>query len=104
MNILRKYTDDFYRIRREQWESNHMVYKTLDESDPNLSFNQQAVKEGKSGDMLSRSGDPRDILYPPSRSSSLTQKPCTRKRPRNCRGSISTDICISRCWWRMTIR
>jgi hypothetical protein len=22
-NILRKYTDDFYRIRREQWESNH---------------------------------------------------------------------------------
>jgi len=48
-NILRKYTDDFYRIRREKWESNYMVYQPLDESDPNLSFNRQAVKEGKTG-------------------------------------------------------
>lgn len=47
-NILRQYTDDFYRIRREQWESHHMVYRPLDESDPNLSFNRQVVKEGKS--------------------------------------------------------
>ncbi|HEY7495915.1 MAG TPA: DEAD/DEAH box helicase family protein, partial [Candidatus Tectomicrobia bacterium] len=47
--ILRQYTDDFYRIRREQWESHHMVYRPLDESDPNLSFNRQAVKEGKAG-------------------------------------------------------
>jgi len=48
-NILRKYTDDFYRIRREQWESHYMVYRPLDESDPNLSFNRQAVKEGEAG-------------------------------------------------------
>ena len=48
-NILRKYTDDFYRIRRERWESNQMVYRLLDESDPNLSFNRQAAKEGEAG-------------------------------------------------------
>ena len=48
-NILRKYADDFYRARRERWESNHMIYKPLDESDPNLSFTRQAVKEGETG-------------------------------------------------------
>jgi hypothetical protein len=32
-NILRKYIDDFYRIRREHNES--MAYRPLDESDPN---------------------------------------------------------------------
>jgi len=48
-NILRKYTDDYYRIKREQWESNSMVYQPLDENDPNLSFNRQAVKEGENG-------------------------------------------------------
>ena len=39
VNILRKYADTFYRVRRERWESNHMIYRTLDASDPNLSFN-----------------------------------------------------------------
>jgi hypothetical protein len=53
-NILRKYTDDFYRIRREQWESTHMVYRTLDESDPNLSFNRETVKEGETGGYVVR--------------------------------------------------
>ncbi len=48
-NILRKYTEDFYRIRRERWESRRMVYRTLDENDPNLSFNRQAMKEGITG-------------------------------------------------------
>ena len=38
-NILRKYMDAFYRSRRERWESNYLIYKTLHESDPNLSFN-----------------------------------------------------------------
>lgn len=46
-NILLKYTEDFYRVRRERWESNQMVYRTLDESDPNLSFNRGVLKEGK---------------------------------------------------------
>jgi hypothetical protein len=45
-SILRSYMDDFYRIRREHWESNHMVYRRLDEHDPNLSFNHQNLKEG----------------------------------------------------------
>ena len=43
--ILRKYVDVFYRTKRERWESEHMVYKTLDQSDPNLSPNR--VREGK---------------------------------------------------------
>ena len=38
-NILRKYSDALYRRKRRQWESNNMVYKTLDDSDPNLRFN-----------------------------------------------------------------
>ncbi|MDE2721976.1 MAG: restriction endonuclease subunit R, partial [Gemmatimonadota bacterium] len=38
-NVLRKYMDAFYRSRRERWESNYLVFKTLHESDPNLSFN-----------------------------------------------------------------
>jgi hypothetical protein len=38
-NILCKYADAFYRTRREQWESGAMVYRPLDESDPNLVFN-----------------------------------------------------------------
>lgn len=38
-NILRKYMEAFYRSRRERWESSYLVYKTLHESDPNLSFN-----------------------------------------------------------------
>ena len=39
VNILRKYTDVFYRMRRERWDSRHMVYKTLGEMDPNITFN-----------------------------------------------------------------
>lgn len=45
VNILRKYADTFYRVNRERWDSKHMVYKTLDESDPNLSFNRSLVRE-----------------------------------------------------------
>ena len=44
-SILRKYADALYRRRRRQWETNNMVYKTLDESDANLRFN---IKEGSS--------------------------------------------------------
>ena len=39
VNILRTYADALYRHRRAKWESNHLVYKTLDEDDPNLRFN-----------------------------------------------------------------
>lgn len=49
ISILRKYVDGFYRARREQWESNHMVYRTLDESDPNFGFNREALKEDRAG-------------------------------------------------------
>ena len=39
ISILRKYADALYRHERRQWETNNMVYKTLDDSDPNLRFN-----------------------------------------------------------------
>lgn len=61
-NILRKYTDDFYRIRREQWESNHMVYRPLDESDPNLSFNRHTVREGKTGYVVKVQRSRKDVV------------------------------------------
>ena len=48
VNILRKYADAFYRANRERWDSNHMVYSTLDENDPNLSFNRDLVRERQS--------------------------------------------------------
>jgi hypothetical protein len=47
--ILRKYADNFYRNRREKWESRNLVYKTLDKSDPNLAFNREAVQERPEG-------------------------------------------------------
>ena len=46
-SILRQYADKIYRRSREQWESNHMVYKKLDENDANLSFNK--VREDRRG-------------------------------------------------------
>jgi len=49
VNILWKYVDAFYRVSRERWDSNHMIYKTLDESDPNLQFNQSSLKDGALG-------------------------------------------------------
>lgn len=49
VTILRKYAEHFYRVRRERWDSNHMVYQTLDQSDPNLSFNRALVGERELG-------------------------------------------------------
>jgi hypothetical protein len=43
--ILRKYVDAFYRTRREQWDAQNMLYRPLDESDPNLGFNRGLVRE-----------------------------------------------------------
>jgi hypothetical protein len=48
-NILRKYVDAFYRARRERWDTQNMVYRLLDESDPNLGFNRGLVRERPSG-------------------------------------------------------
>ncbi len=45
--ILRKYTDAFYHTHRERWESQQMVYKTLDERDPNLSFGRESEGNGQ---------------------------------------------------------
>ncbi len=45
--ILRKYVDAFYRVHRQRWESQHMVYKPLDERDPNLSFSREPEAKGQ---------------------------------------------------------
>lgn len=45
--ILRRYVDAFYRIKRQSWESNRMIYKTLDEYDHNLRFNHLSSSDGK---------------------------------------------------------
>jgi hypothetical protein len=36
LTILRKYIEKFYWVQKERWDSDHMVYKALDNSDPNL--------------------------------------------------------------------
>lgn len=54
VNILRKYAENFYRVRRERWDSGHMVYRTLDESDPNLSFNRDLLRERESSSYVVR--------------------------------------------------
>jgi hypothetical protein len=61
-NILRKYMEDFYRIRRERWESSRMIYRTLDESDPNLSPNRQVMKDGKKGYVIKVRRSDRELI------------------------------------------
>jgi hypothetical protein len=36
LSILRKYTEKFYRVCQERWDSENMVYQKLDAKDPNL--------------------------------------------------------------------
>lgn len=45
--ILEKYTDVFYRVHRERWETKNIVYKTLNERDPNLSFGRESEGGGR---------------------------------------------------------
>ena len=42
VTILRKYADKLYGSHRRRWESQHMRYRRLDESDANLRFNMEA--------------------------------------------------------------
>ncbi|HWP82432.1 MAG TPA: DEAD/DEAH box helicase family protein [Bacteroidota bacterium] len=45
--LLRRYVDRFYQVRREQWDEQTMVYRPLDKNDPNLGFRPQGVREEK---------------------------------------------------------
>jgi len=47
--LLCRYVDKFYQTRREQWDEQTMVYRPLDQNDPNLSFRPQGVREEKAG-------------------------------------------------------
>ena len=48
--ILRKYVDRFYRVKQERWDSEHMVYRELDDEDPN--FRDYTVKIARGEDEL----------------------------------------------------
>jgi len=48
--ILREYVDRFYRVRQERWDSEHMVYRVLDDGDPN--FRNYTVKIARGEDQL----------------------------------------------------
>jgi hypothetical protein len=49
VKILQKYMDVFYRQCMEEWDTENMVYRTLDESDPNFKFNAGLVKDSEGG-------------------------------------------------------
>jgi hypothetical protein len=49
VRLLCKYVDSFYRHRREKWEEQNLVYKTLDKNDLNLAFNRELVRDGSEG-------------------------------------------------------
>ena len=49
IRILRKYLDSFYRNRREQWETENMVYCILDPDNSNLVFNRELIKDCTKG-------------------------------------------------------
>jgi len=51
-NIVRKYADALYRHRREQWDSENLVYKTLDEREPNLRFNVSDADDSPAGQYI----------------------------------------------------
>ncbi len=48
-NIMRKYVDAFYRRKREHWDCKNMIYKRLDDDDPNLRLNGASAEEEASG-------------------------------------------------------
>ena len=53
-NILRRYADALYRRRQAGWESNHLTYRKLDESDSNLRFNLGIGEHGNAGTYVVR--------------------------------------------------
>jgi len=52
LSILRKYTDKFYRVCQERWDSENMEYATLGKEDPNLQ--DYVVRVPRSHDVLIR--------------------------------------------------
>ncbi len=50
VGLLRNYIDNFYRVSREKYEMENLVYKKLDEQDPNLSF--RSGENDKQGEYL----------------------------------------------------
>jgi len=60
--ILCKYADTLYRRRREQWETRNMLYRPLDESDPNLSFNRGLVSEKSAAYVVKVRGSEKDLI------------------------------------------
>jgi hypothetical protein len=49
VSILKKYTDRFYRMRQERWDSEHMVYTELEGDDPNFRDYTVRISRGEAG-------------------------------------------------------
>ena len=60
LNILRKYADALHRRRRSHWEAQQLVYKRLDETDPNFQLN--AVGEEQESYTVRVSGEQQQAL------------------------------------------
>ncbi|GIV99333.1 DEAD/DEAH box helicase family protein [Roseiflexus sp.] len=48
-HLLCRYVDRLYQTRREQWDEQTMVYRPLDQNDPNLGFRPPGVNEKRAG-------------------------------------------------------
>ena len=60
--ILCRYADGLYRRRRARWESGHMVYRDLDEGDPNFQFNRGAGNDSTGRYIVSVRGGQTDLI------------------------------------------
>lgn len=61
VSLLCNYIDNFYRVSRENYEMENLVYKKLDEQDPNLSF-RSGEDEGQGKYLVSVSRSKEEII------------------------------------------
>ena len=52
VGLLRNYADNFYRVSREEYEMENLIYRELDEGDPNLNF-KSGEDDGQMGYLVS---------------------------------------------------
>lgn len=60
--ILRKYLDTYYRTRREQWDTQNMIYRPLDDTDPNLGFNRGLIRQRSAAYVVKVRGSDRQLI------------------------------------------
>jgi hypothetical protein len=60
--ILRRYMDAFYRRKHEAWDAANLIYRPVDQNDPNLTFNRSETGEGKPAYIVRIPASQRDII------------------------------------------